>query len=213
MELISSYQQDLLRLLETISTTLDTNFPTNEIPSGSTGGGESRKKLLSQLERDIEESEEILGQMDLEIRSLPHAQRIQFLQKWKTWQSDILKYKKEFKRLRTSYEQTENRTALLGDQEIAPELNVTSEDQLARLLKSTRKLEQSSKTLDDAHVVAIETGINTIHDKSRTYQRISLDSSIILEFHRLMIDTSIFDFQNPLVPMSSENLVNNENKS
>jgi vesicle transport through interaction with t-SNAREs 1 len=163
MELISSYQQDLLRLLETISTTLD-HFPTYEVPSGPTSGGgasaggESRKKLLSQMERDIEESEEILGQMDLEIRSLPHAQRIQFLQKWKAWQNDILKYKKEFKRFRTSYEQTENRTALLGDQEVAPELNVTNEDQLARLLKSTKKLEQSSKTLDDAHTIAIETG-------------------------------------------------------
>jgi vesicle transport through interaction with t-SNAREs protein 1 len=156
MDLFDSYQQDLVRLMSNISNALvalqmkETSTSTREELSG---------KPISQIEREIEEAEELLGQMDLEIRVLPHVQRGLLLQKWKAWKNDTIKYKKELKRLSTARHYREDRRDLLSEnhiQEVAPELG---QDQHERFLKATEQLKQSSRTLDNTHVIAIETGI------------------------------------------------------
>ncbi|ORX54274.1 V-snare-domain-containing protein [Piromyces finnis] len=127
--------------------------------------GEKKKQLLNQLERELDEADEIVSQMDVEIRSLNTTTRIQLQPKIKEYKSELDGLKKK---LKTAYNDvTEERRQLLGDNNNENiNIVVNDSDKKSKLQQNTEKLINSSKRLQNAHRMALEaeqTGASTLN--------------------------------------------------
>ncbi|ORX80625.1 V-snare-domain-containing protein [Anaeromyces robustus] len=127
--------------------------------------GEKKKQLLNQLERELDEADEIVSQMDVEIRSLNTSTRIQLQPKIKEYKSELDGLKKK---LKTAYNDvTEERRQLLGENNNDNvDIIIDDLDKRTKLQKNTEKLINSSKRLQNAHRMALEaeqTGASTLN--------------------------------------------------
>jgi len=127
--------------------------------------GEKKKQLLNQLERELDEADEIVSQMDVEIRSLNTQTRIQLQPKVKEYKSELDGLKKK---LKIAYNDvTEERRQLLGDNN-NDNVDIVIDDlsKKSKLQQNTEKLINSSKRLQNAHRMALEaeqTGASTLN--------------------------------------------------
>jgi len=127
--------------------------------------GEKKKQLLNQLERELDEADEIVSQMDVEIRSLNTSTRIQLQPKVKEYKTELEGLKKK---LKIAYNDvTEERRQLLGDNNSENiDIVVNDLNKKTKLQKNTEKLINSSKRLQNAHRMALEaeqTGASTLN--------------------------------------------------
>ncbi|KAI9003381.1 vesicle transport v-SNARE protein N-terminus-domain-containing protein [Hyaloraphidium curvatum] len=125
--------------------------------------GEAKKVLLNQTERDIDEAEEIIAQMEMELLSLPAAGRAKLQPRVKNYKAQLDKLKRDLKTTLSNAE----REALLGGKGGRGDLDaeVAAQDQRTRLLAGTDRLNNASRRLEDAHRIAIETenvGVETL---------------------------------------------------
>lgn len=147
-ELFESYEQDLNTIKESIKQKLNTQIPSLN--------GEPRKAIIRALEREIEEADEIVGQMDMEILNLPQSVRTRPQSRLRGYKSELDKMKRDSKKVQMTT-QSSDRTELLGSRsDSSLSLDASVQDQRTRLLIGTKRLEDSSRRLEESHRVVHE---------------------------------------------------------
>ncbi|KAG9301671.1 hypothetical protein G9A89_016742 [Geosiphon pyriformis] len=175
-ELFESYEQDFNLVAQAISEKIY-----NKIPNQT---GEERKTTAHGADREIEEAEEILGQMEMEILNLPQSSRPRLQAKLRAYKSNLDKLKRELKQARTReyYDRTERDELLSGA--TGADFDTAAIDQRARLLTGTERLGESSRRLQDSHRIALETetiGANVLEDIRRQREQISATRNHLME--------------------------------
>ncbi|XP_078269625.1 vesicle transport through interaction with t-SNAREs homolog 1A isoform X2 [Rhinoraja longicauda] len=137
------YEQDFGTL------TADITSKVGRIPKLS---GDDKKGMVANVEKQIEEAQELLEQMDLEVREIPLQSRGLFSTRMKSYKQELAKLDKDFKRSRIAYSDEVNlRNELLGDD------GNTTENQRACLLDNTERLERSTRRLEAGYQLTVET--------------------------------------------------------
>ncbi|ORY00435.1 V-snare-domain-containing protein [Basidiobolus meristosporus CBS 931.73] len=144
-ELFETYEQEYAVLRDGLSKKF-----TSQIPSLS---GEEKKTVIRAAERELEEADEIVEQMEMELYNLPQASRTRLQSKLREYKAELNQFKKD---LKNSASKSGEREELLGGHTVL-ELDSTSMDQRARLLSGTDRLQDSSRRLQDSHRLALET--------------------------------------------------------
>lgn len=147
-ELFQGYEQDYENISKSIQAKISTHIPEQR--------GEERKSTVRAAERELEEAEEILGQMEMEILNMPHSTRTKLSANLRNYKTDMEKLKRDLKRVITYGTLGTDRNDLLG-QDVRADLNVTSMDQRSRLLAGTDRLNATSRRLEESHRMALET--------------------------------------------------------
>ncbi|XP_022900145.1 vesicle transport through interaction with t-SNAREs homolog 1A [Onthophagus taurus] len=111
-----------------------------------------RRQLISNIEKHVEEAQELLEQMDLEVREVPeHAKR----QRCKT---KLDCYRAELKRLTLDYIKARSvRQSTFGYDSTEDLSDRICNDQKQRLLDNSERLERTGKNLEEGYRVVIET--------------------------------------------------------
>ncbi|XP_033882998.1 vesicle transport through interaction with t-SNAREs homolog 1A-like isoform X1 [Acipenser ruthenus] len=120
-------------------------------------GGDEKKNMVVNVEKQLEEARELLEQMDLEVREIPVQSRGMHSTRLKSYKQELEKLEKDFKRSRIAYSD-EVRDELLGDDgnSSASQL-IKLRDERAHLLDNAEKLERSSRRLEAGYQIAVET--------------------------------------------------------
>jgi len=115
--------------------------------------GAEKKSHISAAERQLDEAQELLEQMDLEIRDLPNSERGKLMNRAKSYQTEFnnLESKLKKQKLTSLTDPTKLREELLSYDDSE------SVNQRTRLLDNSQKLENSSRRLDVGYKVALET--------------------------------------------------------
>ncbi|ORY05844.1 V-snare-domain-containing protein [Basidiobolus meristosporus CBS 931.73] len=154
-ELFESYEQEYTTLSIAISKKLNAVIPGQV--------GEERKASIRATERELEEADEIVEQMEMEVFNLPQASRTRFQARLRGYKSELGNLKRDLKRISSSSGEREE--LLLGHTTL--DLDSVSMDQRARLLSGTERLSDSSRRLQDSHRLALETesvGVGILND-------------------------------------------------
>ncbi|KAI8096354.1 t-SNARE [Halteromyces radiatus] len=150
-QLFINYQQEFQTLHQSIQNKLDQQIPNQT--------GDERKNTISAAERELDEADEILGQLDMELLNIPTPSRTRLQAQLRLGKADHEKLKRDLRRLtasKTNYQRQE----LLGDlesQHQAEDYDAASMDQRQRLLSGTDRLGESSRRLEQSHRMALET--------------------------------------------------------
>ncbi|KAI8354012.1 t-SNARE [Blakeslea trispora] len=155
-ELFASYEQDFTSITDSIKKKIDQQLPNQK--------GEDRKATIRAVEREIDEADEILGQMEMEILNIPTPSRTRLQAKLRLYKSEAEKLKRDL------VSHTLLRDRLFGgygtgNNEEMNDYDASTMDQRQRLLSGTERLGQSSRRLEDSHRLALETegiGINIL---------------------------------------------------
>ncbi|CAO3641522.1 unnamed protein product [Cunninghamella echinulata] len=138
--LFNSYQQEFKTLSQSIQNKLEQQLP-NQVG----------------VERELNEVDEIVGQMDMELLNMPTASRSRLQTQLKANKSEYERMKRDLKQLST----VNHRKELFGDLEsqdhMMVDLDASSIDQRQRLLSGTERLGESSRRLEQSHRIALET--------------------------------------------------------
>ncbi|RUS27796.1 vesicle transport v-SNARE protein N-terminus-domain-containing protein [Jimgerdemannia flammicorona] len=159
-ELFENYAQDYTTISASIKQKVE-----QAIPSQS---GEQRKATIRAVEREAEEADEIVGQMEIEILNLPQSTRTRLQPRLRNYKSELDKLKRDLKRASTQGPSAADREELLGQSGgvgASGDLDASTMDQRARLLTGTDRLAESSRRLQDSHRIALETeslGVNIL---------------------------------------------------
>ncbi|KAI9312080.1 t-SNARE [Dichotomocladium elegans] len=148
-DLFQSYEQDFQAACDGIRNKID-----QQVPNQS---GEQRKATVRAAERELDELDEILGQMEMEILNIPAPSRTRLQAKLRLYKSDAEKMKRDLRRANTVTPRVSERNELLGDFLRESDLDASTMDQRQRLLSGTERLGQSSRRLEDSHRLALET--------------------------------------------------------
>ncbi|KAF9169749.1 hypothetical protein BGX20_009881 [Mortierella sp. AD010] len=147
-ELFESYEQDFEAVKVSINERLTAS-------GGQTG--EIKKQTLRATDREIDEANEILQQMEMELLNLPQGSRTRLQARLRGYKADLDKLKQTLKRAQSTSRSTADRDELLGGGSGGIDLDAASMDQRTRLLNGTDRLAESSRRLQDSHKVALET--------------------------------------------------------
>ncbi|XP_051778150.1 vesicle transport through interaction with t-SNAREs homolog 1A isoform X3 [Erpetoichthys calabaricus] len=119
--------------------------------------GDEKKQMVVGVEKQLEESRELLEQMDLEVREIPVQSRGMYNNRLKSYKQELEKLEKDFKRSRIAYSD-EVRNELLGDDGNSSESQLIKlREERAHLLDNTERLERSSRRLEAGYQIAVET--------------------------------------------------------
>ncbi|CAD6585023.1 MAG: hypothetical protein CYPHOPRED_002951, partial [Cyphobasidiales sp. Tagirdzhanova-0007] len=123
--------------------------------------GEARKAVLRRVERELEEADEIIEQMDVEVQSVPREHKTKLQVKLRSYKGDLARYKSEVKTLLSSSDRDELLSGG-GYRVDSPSTDIESgggqtQAQRSRLLQGTNKLADGQRRLEDSHRVALET--------------------------------------------------------
>ncbi|XP_022079586.1 vesicle transport through interaction with t-SNAREs homolog 1A-like isoform X3 [Acanthaster planci] len=123
----------------------------NKIPQLT---GNEKKQLSSSAERQIDEARELLEQMDLEVRTIPSSDRQKYSTRLRSYEAELTRLEKDLRKAKIAFRDGDaSREELLGIDDPR-----NSEDQRARLLDNTERLERSGKKLEAGYRMTIETG-------------------------------------------------------
>ncbi|KAG0267898.1 hypothetical protein DFQ27_007975 [Actinomortierella ambigua] len=149
-ELFQSYEQDF----EAIKVSI-----TERLNASTSQTGEPKKQTLRSADREIDEANEILHQMEMELLTLPQGSRTRLQARLKGYKAELDRLKQTLKRAQTTSRSTTDRDELLGGPSGGLDLDAASMDQRTRLLNGTDRLAESSRRLQDSHKIALETGM------------------------------------------------------
>ncbi|XP_022079576.1 vesicle transport through interaction with t-SNAREs homolog 1A-like isoform X2 [Acanthaster planci] len=122
----------------------------NKIPQLT---GNEKKQLSSSAERQIDEARELLEQMDLEVRTIPSSDRQKYSTRLRSYEAELTRLEKDLRKAKIAFRDGDaSREELLGIDDPR-----NSEDQRARLLDNTERLERSGKKLEAGYRMTIET--------------------------------------------------------
>jgi len=133
--------------------------------------GEKQSAILN-VERLIEETRELLEQMELEIREVPANSRQKYQTRLRSYKTELTNLEKELRRARIAFsDEVHTREELLGED------SISSEDQRARLLDNTDRIERQGKRLEQGYKTVLETErigadvLSDLHSQRETIQR------------------------------------------
>ncbi|XP_066549636.1 vesicle transport through interaction with t-SNAREs homolog 1A isoform X1 [Amia ocellicauda] len=130
---------------------------TNKIGRIPKLGGDEKKQMVVNVEKQFEEAKELMEQMDLEVREIPVQSRGMYNSRLKSYKQELEKLEKDFKRSRIAYSD-EVRNDLLGDDGNSSESQLIKlREERAHLLDNTERLERSSQRLEAGYQIAVET--------------------------------------------------------
>eukprot|EP00794_Sanderia_malayensis_P011734 gene11734-12954_t len=115
--------------------------------------GEQKRDVVSDVEQKLEEVQELLEQMDLEVRSMSPEDKSKFSGRLKTYKDDVTKMEGDLRKAKIAFSDQETARAEL----LAGDDGGHSEDQRSRLLDNTDKMERSSRRLDGGLRICVET--------------------------------------------------------
>jgi len=130
--------------------TADVIAKTNKIPNVAAG---TKRKTIEDVDSLFDDIQEILEQMDLEVRSLSGDHKLKCASKLKSYKEEVKTLELNYKKAKVSLSDQEHiRSELLnGDDE------PNSESQRSRLLDNSERIERSSRRLDEGYKLCIET--------------------------------------------------------
>ncbi|KAJ3095539.1 hypothetical protein HDU97_006815 [Phlyctochytrium planicorne] len=142
---------------------------------------DQKKLLVSQAQRELEEADEIISQMEMELLSLPSNTKTLLTPKVKAYKDEIKKAKRDLAKNGLS-----ERDQLLGgsaahsrsasNQNHVVDFEAANQDQRGRLINGTERLQEGSKRLEEAKRVAYEAesmGISTLNDLNNQREQIN----------------------------------------
>ncbi|KAL9940849.1 hypothetical protein V8E36_000337 [Tilletia maclaganii] len=149
-ELYESYKQDFEQLNDSIKSKL-----TSELSSAGSNA-EAKRALLRRAEIEVEEADEILGQMDLEVQVFPASIKNRYSAEMRGFRAELDKHKGE---IRKQFASVTNQAYAAddGDLESGGGGASTAAAQRERLLRGTATLEDGSRRLQESHRIALET--------------------------------------------------------
>ncbi|KAJ3416393.1 hypothetical protein HDV05_001961 [Chytridiales sp. JEL 0842] len=150
-EIFETYQKEYTTIYDSIQDKVR-----NAIPNAT---GEQRKLLVNQANRELEEADEIISQMEMELTSLPAGVKVQLGPRVKQFKDDVRRAKRDLSKSGNERDQ------LLAGGSHVVDFESTSLDQRSRLIQGTERLQEGSRRLEEAKRVALETeamGINTL---------------------------------------------------
>ncbi|KAG0039349.1 hypothetical protein BGZ82_008678 [Podila clonocystis] len=147
-ELFESYEQDF----EAIKVSI-----TERLNASGSQSGEVKKQTLRAADREIDEANEILQQMEMELLNLPQGSKTRLQARLRGYKSELERLKQTLKRAQSTSRSTSDRDELLGGISGGVDLDAASMDQRTRLLAGTDRLAESSRRLQDSHKIALET--------------------------------------------------------
>uniref|UniRef100_A0A131XNF7 Vesicle transport through interaction with t-SNAREs homolog 1A n=1 Tax=Ixodes ricinus TaxID=34613 RepID=A0A131XNF7_IXORI len=131
-----------------------------------------KSAMVAEVERHLEEANELLEQMELEVRSLPTPTRPKYQNRVKSYQSELIQLRKEFQRAKIEYsDEVRSREELFANDD-----GYVNDDQKQRLLDNTERMERSTKLLKGGHGLVLETekiGAAILSDLSAQRETIS----------------------------------------
>ncbi|KAH7978128.1 hypothetical protein HPB49_004508 [Dermacentor silvarum] len=114
---------------------------------------DEKAAMVTEVERHLEEANELLEQMELEVRTLSVAARPKYQNRVKSYQAELSRLRKEFQRARIAFcDELKSREELLSNDD-----NYGGDDQKQRLLDNTERMERSTKLLKGGYKLALET--------------------------------------------------------
>ncbi|KAG1685248.1 Vesicle transport through interaction with t-SNAREs 1A [Nymphon striatum] len=111
-----------------------------------------KKNMVQQVERLIEEANELLEQMDLEVREVRSESRSKYQNQIKSYKAELSQMGKELRRAKLfCSDEMKNRDELFEDD------SMPSEDQRASLLDNTERLDRCTRKLEAGYKTSVET--------------------------------------------------------
>ncbi|KAJ1660208.1 t-SNARE VTI1 [Dispira simplex] len=149
-ELFESYEQDYTALAKEISSQLHSVLPSLT--------GDAKRTQAKHTQSQLDEAEEILGQMELEVFNIPSTVRNRLQTRLRSYRTDLDQLKKGLRK--ANYGLAASRQELFGNRDSLSspaEFDSMSMDQRSRLLAGTERLNESGRRLQDSHALALET--------------------------------------------------------
>ncbi|XP_017780779.1 PREDICTED: vesicle transport through interaction with t-SNAREs homolog 1A isoform X2 [Nicrophorus vespilloides] len=130
----------------------------------------NRRQLISDIEKHVEEAQELLEQMDLEVREIEAAKKQRCRNKLECYRTELKRLTLEYIKAR-SFKQVGYESA-----EDVNDFRIGS-DQKQRLLDNSERVERTGRKLDDGYRIVLETQeigsqvLQNLHEQRETIQR------------------------------------------
>ncbi|KAI9591177.1 snare region anchored in the vesicle membrane C-terminus-domain-containing protein [Syncephalis fuscata] len=147
-QLFESYEQEYQAISLTIANKVNSLIPSQV--------GEQRNATIRATEREIEEAEEIVGQMELTLGRYAAPLKDRLSGRLRASKTDLIKLKRDMKKVATK---SNDRVNLLGQSALGRghDADSTYLDHRQRMLDGTDRLNQSTRRLEEGHRLALET--------------------------------------------------------
>ncbi|KAK4873764.1 hypothetical protein RN001_013124 [Aquatica leii] len=125
---------------------------TSRIGLLSTSGPKDRRQLISKIEKNVKEAQELLEQMDLEVREVEVSKQQRCKTKLECYRAELKRLTLEYIKARSIKQGTFN----YESQEEFEDLRI-GENQKQKLLDNSERIERTGKRLDEGYRVILET--------------------------------------------------------
>ncbi|KZC14765.1 PREDICTED: vesicle transport through interaction with t-SNAREs homolog 1A [Dufourea novaeangliae] len=136
-----------------------------------TQSGNERRTFIQDVDRQIEEAQELLEQMELEVRGVNRTARDRLRGRVESHRAELKRLTQEFQSAKKPREES-----IEINKEDSWESSIT-EDQKKRLLDSSEQIERSGRTLQNGYRMVLETEeigsqvLKELHSQRETIQR------------------------------------------
>ncbi|XP_077507159.1 vesicle transport through interaction with t-SNAREs 1a isoform X2 [Amblyomma americanum] len=113
---------------------------------------DEKTAMVAEVERHLEEANELLEQMELEVRTLSVGARPKYQNRVKSYQAELARLRKEFRARVAFSDELKYREELLSNDD-----NCATDDQRQWLLDNTERMERSTRLLKGGYKLALET--------------------------------------------------------
>ncbi|XP_031556412.1 vesicle transport through interaction with t-SNAREs homolog 1A-like [Actinia tenebrosa] len=154
--------------------------------------GEAKRTAVGDVERGFDEANELLEQMDLEMREMSGNEKAKISNRLKTYKSEMKKFQQDLRKAKIAFSDQEGRNELLGSDD--PHC---SEDQRTRLLDNTERVDRTGRRLEEGYKMCIETeeepllGTTVKYPLRGTDQHLSKSSRVLTAMMRRVIQNRI----------------------
>jgi len=114
--------------------------------------GSAKQSAVSDVERCFDEARELIEQMELEVREVSGEEKSKLGHRLKAYNNEMQRFEQDLKKARVAFSDQEGRNELLGGED-----SHSSEDQRARLLDNTERVERSGRQLEEGYKMCVET--------------------------------------------------------
>ncbi|KAJ2329114.1 t-SNARE VTI1 [Coemansia sp. RSA 2702] len=184
LDLFNNYESEYTSLVAAARNRLTATLP--EL------SGTSRSTALRETDRELEDAQELVGQMEMELLSLQGPERSRAAPRMRQYKAEVEQLKREARKAAQGLGNYENnRRALLGDaaarigeNSASTEDSSLDSDHRTRLLSGNERLERGSQRLQDSHRIAIETeavGANILNDLRAQREQIVNTRDVLLQ--------------------------------
>lgn len=127
--------------------------------------GTSKKAAITDVQRCLDEARELIEQMELEVREVSGEEKSKLGHRLKAYKNEMERFEQDLRKARVALSDQEGRNELLGGED-----SHSSEDQRARLLDNTERLERSGRHLEEGYKMCVETeqiGVDIMNNLQR----------------------------------------------